>query len=157
HGLADASIVSFAVTSGSAPTVFASAIPQGVVKSTDQGGTWEPTSLGTPLLGAGLRMGALAVAPSRSSFLYVFVSYYPFIESPPLPWDLYQSTDGGATWVKPGSQSAPFQALALAVDAADPVRVYAGTVSQGVFVSNDGGATWSSSGLEGLTVSALKV
>ena len=55
---------------------------------------------------------------------------------------LYQSTDGGTTWVvTTGSQGLDLSAFAI--DPVTPANIYASSNAWGVFTSSDSGSTWS--------------
>jgi len=54
-------------------------------------------------------------------------------------WDVYKSTDGGASWARRGRTDANI--IALAIDPRSPGTLYAGTFS-GVYKSTDDGVTW---------------
>jgi len=109
----------------------------GIVVSRDGGATWAQSSLdgGQVLNLAFSSDGARAYAALHER-------------------SLYRSDDGGQTWElvcrdagtnmpPPADPDMPRAALmALAVDSADPDKLYAGFVRGGLAVSHDGGATW---------------
>ncbi len=117
----------------------------GVWKTTDNGRTWESLfdDQGTA------SVGALAVAPSDPSVLYVGTGQV----AP--RWDiasgdgLYRSGDGGATWQRMGLADSRHIGRIL-VDPRDPDtllvaalgHVFGPNEQRGVFRSTDGGATW---------------
>ncbi len=111
----------------------------GVIMSRDGGETWAKTGLSTG------HVVALAISPHRDARVYAAV----FDRS------IYRSDDGGETWElvnqnplagfeqPPAEPDAPRPAVwALAVDPANPDKVYAGFVAAGVAISHDGGLTW---------------
>jgi photosystem II stability/assembly factor-like uncharacterized protein len=118
----------------------------GVYRSTDGGATWEARNGGLPTYpifpGAesptAVPVDALAIDPESPSTLFAALESVPGH----VPGGVYRSTDAGATWT-PASDGLPlplsFRALAL--DPADPERVYPGT-PDGVFRSLDGGGHW---------------
>jgi photosystem II stability/assembly factor-like uncharacterized protein len=116
---------SLAVDPLQAGTLYAGTGMGGVLKTTDEGGSWTPANRG---LRGTIAVSALAIDPLA-------------------PQDLYVETDGGffashngaARWVRPG---APFPgAPPLAVDPKAPGTVYT-TSGNAALKSIDGGATW---------------
>ena len=88
-------------------------------------------------------VSALALAPSRPETLYAAFDGFEGI---------FKTLDGGASWVQVGAEYADV----LAVDPADPNRVYAGT-SSGVDRSEDGGVTWTPTPLPDEGVDAIAI
>ena len=114
----------------------------GLYQSFDDGTTWariaavslaDPTKVG--------RIG-IAVAPSNSNDVYAIL----------ITWDgplggFFHSTDAGVTWAQSNDATLTSSQTSygwwfgrLTVDPANPLRVFAGGVSQSV--STDGGSTW---------------
>ncbi len=110
-------------------------------RSPDAGVTWSVTGL--PSGGH----GTLALAASDTRILYVGGA------------SLLKSMDQGATWQEIAIPSGPTQeggsapgsVQGLAVDPADPERLWAGT-DNGVYQSSDGGRSWREFGLPGRSV-----
>ncbi len=105
----------------------------GLLRSTDGGATWQVVS--GPVKGELGRVHAtgvrIAFAPSQPKTIFV-----------PSTNLHYRSLDGGKTWT---TFRVPDQdAYAIAIDPADPKRVYAGGRGQShqISVSSDGGQTW---------------
>jgi photosystem II stability/assembly factor-like uncharacterized protein len=96
--------------------------------SIDGGASWQPQPNNLP----GLDLHTFAGSSSDPLRLYAI----------PVGHELFTSADGGATWqpmtAPPGAERA---LVSLAVDTADPLRVYAG-VGGYVHESRDGGLTW---------------
>jgi photosystem II stability/assembly factor-like uncharacterized protein len=130
----------------SQPNVFyIGGVDSGVWKTDDYGETWEPIFDAEPT-GS---VGAIAVAPSDPSIIYVGCG-----EGLPRP-DLsigdgmYKSTDAGKTWKHLGLDDAQ-QIPAVAIDPRDPNKVFAAVLGhpygpnamRGIYKSTDGGATW---------------
>ncbi len=117
----------------------------GVWKTDDYGETWQPIFDDQPT-GS---IGALAVAPSDPSTIYVGSG--EGIQRPDLSVGdgVYKSTDGGKTWRNMGLHDGQ-QIGAAIVDPADPNRVFVAVVGhpygpneeRGVFRTLDGGQTW---------------
>jgi photosystem II stability/assembly factor-like uncharacterized protein len=110
----------------------------GLFQSRDAGATW--TFLDTPV-----SSGAIAIDPLSN----VYASGGAGV---------VKSSDRGATWTSlAGSPATPV--LAIAIDPASPVTVYAGTSNAGVFRSRDAGATWVpvNAGLGNLPVRSIAV
>jgi hypothetical protein len=106
-------------------------------KTTDGGVSWQTTPTPVPVCGA----NRLVIAPSQPSRLYA-VGIGPLGDpSPPcLFGGVVSSSDGGATFSLARSNAAPF--TALAVDPADPNRIYVASPSTMlIYTSDDGGAT----------------
>jgi photosystem II stability/assembly factor-like uncharacterized protein len=117
----------------------------GVWKTTDYGHTWHPIFDQEP---SG-SVGALAVAQSDPSVIYVGSG--EGLRRPDLSVGdgIYKSTDAGKTWQHLGLRDAQ-QIPAILVDPHDPNRVYVAALGhpygpneeRGVFRSLDGGTTW---------------
>ena len=128
------------------PNVFyMAAVNGGVWKTTDFGNTWNPVFDDQPT-GS---VGALAVAPSDPSIIYVGSG--EGLQRPDLATGdgIYKSTDAGKTWTHLGLRDAQ-QITAILVDPKDPNRVfvaaeghpYGPNAERGVFRSTDGGQTF---------------
>lgn len=113
--------------------VYARAFDQGpLFKTVDGGGTWRQIND---------HVSAIAIAPSNPQYLYAARAGSTITTSPCCP-DVWQSTDGGESWLKKGA-SAPVgrQLTTIAVDPADPLKLYLGGI-EAVALSRDGGATF---------------
>lgn len=128
------------------PNVFyVGQVDGGVWKSTDYGRTWEPIFDGQ----ASQSVGAIAVAPSNSSIVYVGSGEGLHRPDLSVGDGIYRSADAGKTWQHLGLHDGQ-QIPALAVDPRDPNRVYAAVLGhpygpneeRGIFRSTDGGASW---------------
>ncbi|MFQ5419125.1 MAG: WD40/YVTN/BNR-like repeat-containing protein [Anaerolineae bacterium] len=110
---------------------------RGVIFSADGGQTWQQSGL------VSVQVTDLAFAADKLVYAAVYSG------------DLYRSGDGGQTWeqvaqainggipLQNPEPDMPGPALtALAVDPADPHRLYAGLFLGGVMISQDGGVTW---------------
>ena len=117
----------------------------GVWKSDDYGRTWTPIFDDQPTQS----IGAIAVAPSNPSILYVASG--EGLQRPDLSVGdgIYKSTDAGKTWIHLGLRDGQ-QIPQLAVDPGDPDRLFAAVLGhpfganpeRGIFRSTDGGQTW---------------
>src|SRR5580704_15453477 len=117
----------------------------GVWKTTDYGQTWQPIFDDQPT-GS---IGALAIAPSNPSIIYVGSG--EGLRRPDLSTGdgIYKSTDGGSTWIHLGLRDGQ-QIGSLLVDPTNPNRVFAAVLGhpygpnpeRGIFRSLDGGLTW---------------
>ncbi len=119
-------------------TILAGAASGGVWKTTDSGRSWRPLTDGL----ADLAVGALAIAPSNPSVVYIGSGeaglgsfFVPGI-------GLLRSDDGGETWFlpQPGEIVAE-QFFALSVDPRNEDHVLAAT-EKGLFGTTDGGLSW---------------
>src|SRR6202167_3169577 len=117
----------------------------GVWKSDDYGRTWTPIFDSQPT-GS---IGAIAVAPSDPSVIYVASG--EGLQRPDLSVGngIYKSTDAGRSWTHLGLRDGQ-QIPALAIDPRDPNRVFAAVLGhpyapspeRGLFRSTDGGQSW---------------
>lgn len=114
----------------------------GVWKSTDYGRVWTPIFDAQPTQS----IGAIAVAPSDPSVLYVGSGEGLHRPDLSVGDGIYRSNDAGATWTHLGLRDAQ-QIPALAVDPRDPDRVFAAVLGhpygpsaeRGLYLSTDGG------------------
>ncbi len=130
----------------SQPNVFYIAqVNGGVWKTTDYGRTWTPIFDGQPT-GS---VGAIAVAPSDPSVIYVGSG--EGLQRPDLSVGdgIYKSTDGGATWQHLGLREGQ-QIPRIVVDPRNPNRLfvavlghpYGANAERGIFRSTDGGQSF---------------
>ncbi len=128
------------------PTVlYAGQVHGGVWKSDDYGRTWNPIfdSQKTQSI------GAIAVAPSNASIVYVASGEGLHRPDLSVGNGIYKSTDAGKTWAHLGLRDGQ-QIPALAVDPHDPNRLFAAVLGhpygpneeRGIYRSLDGGQTW---------------
>jgi photosystem II stability/assembly factor-like uncharacterized protein len=106
-------------------TVLAGIGPEGFVRSSDGGTTWEPMAY------PGAPIAAMTAAPDGSA-MYAATSA-----------GIRKSTDEGATWSETGFG---IQALAIAVSPDDPDLIAAVDSDTLVYRSLDGGTTWPAPG-----------
>jgi len=133
-------------------TVYATAYPGGVFKSTNGGASWSEQNFGMASFSIDdpARQGyyALAIAPSNPQRLYL--GLYGV--------GVYTSQDGSATW-RPvcGSTAEMFgmPITSLVVDPSDENTVWVAS-ENGVRMTTDGGASWSDAG-SGLSCPDLRV
>jgi photosystem II stability/assembly factor-like uncharacterized protein len=123
---------------------------EGIFRTTDGGATW--TSLG---LAEVRRIGRIAIDPSQPARLFAAAGGDWFNKDQNR--GIYRSTDGGLTWQKVLYVADDAGGIDVAIDPANPSRVYAaiwqrqihsdtwyvGGPASGVWRSSDGGATWS--------------
>jgi photosystem II stability/assembly factor-like uncharacterized protein len=117
----------------------------GVWKSNDYGRTW------TPIFDheSTQSIGAIAVAPSNPSIIYVASGEGLHRPDLSVGNGIYKSTDSGRTWTHLGLRDGE-QIPALAIDPRDPNRVFAAVLGhpygpseeRGLFRSTDGGQSW---------------
>lgn len=133
---------------GDANLFYAGTVGGGVWKSTDEGIRWENITDGK-LPGTSASIGAVAVAPSDPSTLYVGTGEDD-IRNDMIPGDgIYKSTDAGKTWQYAGLRET-HSISEIVVSPTDPNVVYASSMGhvfvpgpeRGVFKSTDGGKTW---------------
>lgn len=121
------------------------AVDGGVWETRDAGRTWQPIFDREPV-GS---IGALAIAPSRPSTLYVGTGEADMRSDIAQGNGMYTSTDGGAHWRHIGLTDSR-QIARILVDPHDPSLVYVAALGhpygpnsqRGVFRSRDGGRHW---------------
>jgi photosystem II stability/assembly factor-like uncharacterized protein len=117
----------------------------GVWKTNDAGRTWNPIFDGQPV-GS---IGAMAVAPSNATVIYVGSGEADMRSSISSGNGMYKSTDAGKTWTRIGLEDSR-QIARIVVDPDDSEKVFVAALGhaygpnkeRGVFRSNDGGKTW---------------
>ena len=117
----------------------------GVWKSDDYGRTWNPIFDHESTQS----IGAIAVAPSDPSVVYVGTGEGLHRPDLSVGNGIYKSTDAGKTWTHLGLVDGQ-QIPALAVDPRDPNKVFAAVLGhpygpseeRGIYRSTDGGQTW---------------
>jgi photosystem II stability/assembly factor-like uncharacterized protein len=126
-------------------TFLAGVVNGGVWKTDDDGRTWAPIFDSQPTQS----IGAIAVAPSNASIIYVGSGEGLHRPDLSVGDGMYRSSDGGQTWTHLGLEDAQ-QIPDVAVDPHDPNRLYVAVLGhpfgpsaqRGVYRSSDGGATW---------------
>jgi photosystem II stability/assembly factor-like uncharacterized protein len=112
-------------------TLYAATCGSGVMRSGNAGASWQSASAG---LG------------DDDAYVLAWDSGTPRRLWAATGQGIFHSTNGGASWTSTGQQQGvsnrPIRALAL--DPADPQRVYAAPELGGLWWSEDGGATWES-------------
>ncbi|MHC1725369.1 MAG: WD40/YVTN/BNR-like repeat-containing protein [Syntrophobacteraceae bacterium] len=104
---------------------------KGLYKSTDKGKSWTPA---IDVAWGGVY--CLAVNPADTRIIYAGTNY-----------GVYESTDGGTSWISSGTVPLSWNIRALAINPKNPQTIYAGANWGGVYKSNDGGTKWVSKGL----------
>jgi photosystem II stability/assembly factor-like uncharacterized protein len=122
------------------------AVDGGVWESIDAGRTWHPIFDGEPVAS----IGAIAVAPSDPTTLYVGTGEADMRSDIARGDGMYKSTDGGKTWTHIGlNDSRHIGSIAVDPRNANVVYVaalghaYGPNAERGVFKTTDGGKTWS--------------
>ena len=117
----------------------------GVMKTADNGGSWEPVFEKERVAA----VGAVAVAPSDPKVVWVGTGEANDRNSTSWGDGVYRSTDGGATWTHAGLRTS--RAIArIVVHPKDPATAYVAATGdlwnaggeRGVYKTTDGGATW---------------
>jgi len=117
----------------------------GVMKTTDNGGSWEPVFEKEKVAA----VGAVAVAPSDPKVVWVGTGEANDRNSTSWGDGVYRSTDGGATWTHAGLRTS--RAIArIVVHPRDPATAYVAASGdlwnsggeRGLYKTTDGGATW---------------
>ena len=131
--------------SGQPNVFYVGQVDGGVWKSDDYGRTWNPIFDDQPTQS----IGAIAVAPSNSSVVYVASGEGLHRPDLSIGDGIYKSTDAGKTWQHLGLRDGQ-QIPALAVDPTNPSRIFAAVLGhpygpneeRGIYRSTDGGETW---------------
>jgi 7,8-dihydropterin-6-yl-methyl-4-(beta-D-ribofuranosyl)aminobenzene 5'-phosphate synthase len=104
---------------------------------------WQSADSGIPS-----QLGIAAVAVASSDPAVVYMAVYE-------PGGLYRSTDGGDSWQAAKGGLPPVAPLSLAVDPANPMRAWTGTMLGG-YRTSDGGRNWAPmDGLGSMAIYAL--
>lgn len=113
----------------------------GVMKSTDGGATW--TNYGADTVGT-QPISKIVVDPDNPNIVTATSAYVFTLAG---AGGIFQSTDGGATWVKRDAPTGDWCSVSIGVPGADGKRTYwaAGSGNNGglVYKSTDQGLTWS--------------
>ena len=134
-----------AVTETDPKTIYLGAAAGGLWKSTDSGMTWTPLFDDQP----NPSIGAVAVAPSNPSIVWVGTGEANNRQSASWGDGVYKSTDGGETWSHMGLDDT--QAIGrVVIDPTNPDIVYVAALGhlwgtnpeRGLFKTSDGGKTW---------------
>lgn len=105
------------------PSRVYAATESGLYRTTDAGLTWARVP------GFTAPVTEVEAAPATPSAIYAYLSGF----------GIQRSTDGGATWSAARRGLAPIPVLDLVVDPTDPRRLYAGTLTRGVFTYTEPG------------------
>ncbi|HJS98502.1 MAG TPA: hypothetical protein VJ756_05375 [Terriglobales bacterium] len=130
---------------GEPETFYFGAVGGGVWKTTDSGRVWKPIFDAAPIAS----IGALAVAPSNPSVLYVGTGEADMRSDISFGDGVYKSTDAGKTWRNVGLRETRHIGRIM-VDPHNPDvvlvaalgRAYGPNLERGVFRTTDGGRTW---------------
>jgi photosystem II stability/assembly factor-like uncharacterized protein len=130
---------------GEPNTFYSGSVGGGLWKTTNAGRTWLPVFDSQPIAS----IGAVAVAPSNTSVVYVGTGEADMRSQISYGNGMYKSTDAGKTWTHIGLENTR-QIGRVAVDprnanvvfVAALGHVYGANPDRGVFRSRDGGATW---------------
>ncbi len=141
--IADLAIVKSA---GQADTMYVATTSGGVFKSSNAGISFKPIF---DHAGAMMSTGAIAVAPSNSTIVWVGTGEADNRQSSSWGDGIYKSLDSGATWQKMGLADTRHIGK-IVIDPNDPNTVYVAAAGhlwgsnpeRGVFKTRDGGKTW---------------
>src|SRR5205814_8891718 len=130
---------------GQPSTFYFGSVGGGVWKTTNAGRTWNPIFDSA----SSASIGAIGVAPSNASVVYVGTGEADMRDSIQFGDGMYKSADAGKTWKHSGLEATK-QIGRVLVDPKNPNIVfvaalgnaYASSPDRGVYRSRDGGATW---------------
>lgn len=114
-------------------TILVGTVGQGIIRSGDGGDNWQRVGINQGLHSDAL-VRTVVNHPQQPEILFSGTDK-----------GLYRSGDAGQTWRRVESPLSDSCVWAIAIDAADPMVMYAGTGTPdpaGLFRSTDGGATW---------------
>ena len=114
-------------------TILVGTVGQGIIRSGDGGDSWQRVGINQGLHSDAL-VRTVVNHPQQPEILFSGTDK-----------GLYRSGDAGLTWRRVESPLSDSCVWAIAIDAADPLIMYAGTGTPdpaGLFRSTDGGATW---------------
>lgn len=125
------------VVSPRAPRTLVATTNNDVNRSRDDGDTWEPLDVGGQFPWPYCRVAASA--PTDPDLVYVGAGNGP----PGNQGALFRTRDRGDTWERLPLPVPPNSTIwNLALNAADPTRIYAASISGQLFRSRDEGASW---------------
>src|SRR5438552_6917958 len=130
---------------GQPNTFYFGSVGGGVWKSTNSGRTWTPVFDSQPVAS----IGAIGVAPSNPSIVYVGTGEADMRDSISFGNGMYKSSDAGKSWTHIGLEGTR-QIGRVIVDPKNPNIVFVAALGhaygpspdRGVYRSRDGGATW---------------
>src|ERR1700686_1917247 len=130
---------------GQPETFYFGSVGGGVWKTNNAGRTWTPVFDSQ----SAASIGAIGVAPSDPSIVYVGTGEADMRDSIQFGDGMYKSTDGGKTWKHVGLENTR-QIGRIIVDPKNPNVVFVAALGhaygpnsdRGVYRSRDGGATW---------------
>ena len=114
-------------------TILVGTVGQGIIRSGDGGDSWQRVGINQGLHSDAL-VRTVVNHPDRPEILFSGTDK-----------GLYRSADAGMTWRRVESPLSDYCVWAVAIDAADPAVMYAGTGTPNpatLFRSTDGGETW---------------
>lgn len=103
-----------------------------VIRSSDYGNTWTNAGRPAPYAANSTNIGKLAVDPANPNVVYVTTNQ-----------GVHRTTTGGGTWPLIFTPSPRPDMGPIAVDAANALRLFAGSPNSGFYRSTNGGLTWS--------------
>jgi photosystem II stability/assembly factor-like uncharacterized protein len=134
-------VSALAIDPGTPTTLYVATLYGGLFKSTDSGGTWNPSNSGLTTT----NVSSLAIDPDTPTTIYAGT------------WSgAFKSTDSGGTWNLTSTGLTSTKVSSLTIDPATPTTIYAGTDygGGGIFKSTDGGANWHESN-NGLSITVV--
>lgn len=138
-------ITDLAINPANPATIYVGAASGGILKTTDNGATWNNIFTEAPVIS----IGALALDPANDQVLYAGTGEANSSSQSYLGNGIYKTTDGGATWQHLGLEQTAYFGR-IVVDYSNTNRIFAaacGTLftpndHRGIYRSQDGGQSW---------------
>ncbi len=138
-------ITDIEIVPGTTPVIYVGAATGGILKSTDNGNTWQNIFQNMPFIS----IGDLAIDPANPNIIYAGTGEANASANTFLGGGIYKSMDAGATWTFSGLPNSAYIGRVL-VDPENSNRIFVAACGnlftpnpeRGIYRSLDAGATW---------------